>query len=260
MACVGVFTLAVIPVSACHLTHRCHDRKFLFRFKTHRKAYRERLRRELLNSGVSLLSYCVTGNHVHLLVSAEDPADIARLMQRLQGDFAKWYNRSKKRSGAFWNGRYHCTMVESGTHLWNCMRYINLNMVRAGVVEHPRDWLWCGYDEISGARSKCLVLDRERLLAATGAASARDLGLDHDAMIEEALGARRLEREPQWTDAIAVGSQQFVDGVVQAHANKWRARLQIRAADDGAWLVSEDGATYGAVSAAAEPVQTGSEP
>jgi len=111
----------VLPGSACHLTHRCHDRKFLFRFKAHRQEYRRRLREVLGGSGVSLLSWCLTSNHVHLLVSAEQPAAIAGFMQRLQGEFAKWYNGRRRRSGAFWNGRYHCTMVESGEHLWRCL-------------------------------------------------------------------------------------------------------------------------------------------
>ncbi len=240
----------VLPGSACHLTHRCHDREFLFRFKAHRREYLKRLREVLRGSGVSLLSWCLTSNHVHLLVSAEEPAEIARFMQRLQGEFAKWYNLRRRRSGAFWNGRYHCTMVESGEHLWRCMRYIDLNMVRAGAVEHPRDWPWCGYDELAGERGKFLVLDREKLLDLTEAGSVAELARSHQAAIAEALEAPRLEREPQWTDAIAVGSRDFVDHV--AENNEWRASLVIRPGEDDSWLVREAGEPYGLVPAMAE--------
>ncbi len=233
----------ILPGSVCHLTHRCHNRKFLFRFKVHRREYRSRLRELVRDSGVSLLSWCLTNNHVHFLVSAEDPAAIARFMQRLQGDFAKWYNGQKHRSGAFWNGRYHCTMVESGEHLWRCMSYIDLNMVRAGAVEHPREWAWCGYDELAGLRGKFLVLDREKLLELTEVGSAAELGRNHEEMIAEALEARRLKREAQWTESVAVGSQAFVNSVVEA--NEWRAKLEVLPGTGGAWLVRDAEEPYG---------------
>jgi putative transposase len=55
------------------------------------------------------------------------------------------------------------TVVETGTHFWNCMRYIDLNMVRARVVGHPTEWPWCGYQEISGRRRRYRILDLEEL-------------------------------------------------------------------------------------------------
>ncbi len=61
------------------------------------------------------------------------------MMQRLQGCFACYYNRRKHHSGAFWEDRYHCNIVEDGVHLWNCIEYIDLNMVRARAVSHPAD-------------------------------------------------------------------------------------------------------------------------
>ena len=74
-------------------------------------------------------------------------------MQSLEGDFAQFYNRRKGRQNAFWGDRYHATMIESGEHLWGCLLYIDLNMVRAGVVDHPKDWPWTGYQELMGHRN-----------------------------------------------------------------------------------------------------------
>ncbi len=54
------------------------------------------------------------------------------------------------RGGAFWEARYHCTLVDGGEHAFNCIRCIDLNMVRAGVVGHPLEWRWCGHDELVG--------------------------------------------------------------------------------------------------------------
>lgn len=71
---------------------------------------------------------------------------------------ARQYNRRKGRAGAFWEGKYHATAIESGLHLWRCLRYVDLNMVRAGKVEHPSGWRWCGYDELMGMRQRYRIL------------------------------------------------------------------------------------------------------
>jgi putative transposase len=144
-------------------------------------------------------------------------------------------------------------MVENGEHLWRCMRYIDLNMVRAGMVGHPRDWPRCGYDKLAGERRKFQVLDREKLLELTGTPSAAELARNHQAMIAEVLEAHRLGREAQWTDSIAVGSREFVNGV--ADANEWRARLEIRPGEGDSWLVREAEEPYGLLPAGAEADQ-----
>lgn len=129
----------------CHLTHRCHNRAFLFKFARDRSEYRERLRLVSRYFGVSLLNYSLTSNHTHEAVIESRTGGICGMMQKLEGDFAGFYNRRKRRSGSFWEDRYHCTTVEDGEHPWNCIQYVDLNMVRAGVVSHPRDWGWYGF-------------------------------------------------------------------------------------------------------------------
>ncbi|MBW2072302.1 MAG: hypothetical protein JRI89_13745 [Deltaproteobacteria bacterium] len=56
------------------------------------------------------------------------------------------------------------TAVESGEHLLRCIVYIDLNMVRAGVVNHPSQWSFCGYREIQEPRRKCAPIAYERLM------------------------------------------------------------------------------------------------
>ncbi|MEA1926873.1 MAG: hypothetical protein U9N73_01600, partial [Candidatus Auribacterota bacterium] len=59
--------------------------------------------------------------------------------------------------------RFHCTLIDTGRYLWNCLTYIDLNMIRAGVVSHPEEWEWCGYRELMGIRKRYRVLDIPRL-------------------------------------------------------------------------------------------------
>ena len=220
-----------------HITDRCHDRSFLLKFALDRNAYRKQMRLALRGSGVSLLAHCVTSNHTHLLATARTPRHLSDFMQKLKGDFAQWFNIRKRRSGAFWNGRFHCTMIESGAHLWNCMTYIDLNMVRAGVVAHPREWRWNGYDELVGTRAQHRVLDRAKILEIVGGRRWDDFTRDYAAAVEAALARGGLRREPWWTESIAVGSREFALGIADRVRN--RMRLKIREAWDGAWTVSD---------------------
>ena len=148
----------ILPDHIYHVTHRCHDHQFLLRFARDRNEYRARFRQSSIAHDIAVLTYCITSNHMHMLVGACAKIQLSGMMQQLEGECARFFNRRKKRTGAFWEGRYHCTMVENDEYLWNCMVYIDLNMVRAGVVSHPREWSWCGYQEIGLLRTRYRIL------------------------------------------------------------------------------------------------------
>jgi putative transposase len=69
-------------------------------------------------------------------------------MQLIAGRTAQEYNRRRAMQGAFWEDRYHATAIEIDEHLHRCVVYIDLNMVRAGVVNHPGQWNESGFCEI----------------------------------------------------------------------------------------------------------------
>lgn len=225
-----------------HLTHRCHDRQFLFRFALVRNEYRNRLREALKTFNISTLAYCVTSNHTHLLVEARTPRAISRMMQKLEGEFAEWYNRRQRRSGAFWGDRYHCTMVDGGDYAWNCMKYIDLNMVRANVVVHPARWRWCGYDELIGKRQRYRLLDLECVLKWQNGIKQSVFMREYEKAILRDIEMRELDRKAFWTESIAVGSQQFIQGVCDRI--RYRVDLEQKEVSEGVWTVREAPVAY----------------
>ncbi len=222
------------PGMICHLTHRCHDRSFLFRFARDRSEYRERLRLASGEFGVTLLNYCVTSNHTHGIAIESASGGISAMMQKLEGDFAGYFNRRKHRSGSFWEDRYHCTMVEDGAHLWNCLVYVDLNMVRAGVVSHPACWNWCGYRELVGEKNRYRLLQRDRLLELLGKNDIHSFVQEYRARVEHAIAAGKLERERRWTESIAVGSQAYVRQIAAA-VRRERLKPRFEEGEDGTW-------------------------
>ena len=232
----------ILPGYIYHLTHRCHDRKFLLRFRIDRNEYFRRLIKAVRKHRIDLFNYSVTCNHVHLLAVSNHLADLSRFVQQLDGEFAEYYNLRKGRTGSFWGDRFHCTIIEGGDHLWNCLRYIDLNMVRAEVVGHPREWRWCGYRELTGQVKRFRLLNTDRLAALLGLTDRYALARIHEQRIAEAIGDKRLIREGIWTECIAVGSESFVRTI--ASKSRRRKRLQIASIENGSWYVREDITRY----------------
>lgn len=91
--------------------------------------------------------------------------------------------------------------------------YIDLNMVRAGVVKHPSEWPFGGYQEIQEPRRKCRLIAHDHLLDLLGIATHEQLKVAHAHWIEEMLKQDRLSREDKWSSSIGVGSEEFMQKV-----------------------------------------------
>ena len=200
-----------IPGQIWHITHRCHRREFLLKFAKDRQRWLGWLFEARKRFGLSILDFMVTSNHVHLLVSGDnDRSVIPRSMQLIAGRTGQEYNQRKNRKGAFWEDRYHATAVESGSHLIQCLVYIDLNMVRAGVVSHPQEWPYSGYNEIQTPRERYVLIDHERLMGLTGVKSQQDFKELHTSWIDEGLAKGNPFRDDRWTESLAVGGEAFV--------------------------------------------------
>jgi len=182
------------------------------RWQRDRRQYLRRLREMAVRYPVSVLNYVVTSNHVHLLLWSEKAAAMASGMQFLSGAAAQDYNRRAGREGAFWSGRYRPTLIEPGFHLSRCFFYIELNMVRAGVVARPDEWIGGAHDELSGRRRRYRIIDQCRLLDCLECQTADQFREWYGNTIDGgAGGAYCREREPHWTEASAVGSKQWIE-------------------------------------------------
>jgi putative transposase len=84
-------------------------------------------------------------NHVHLLLTPRRPMAIASLMQSLGSSYVRYFNARYQRTGTLWEGRYHASLVATGSYLMNCYCYIELNPVRAGLTGDPGNYPWSSY-------------------------------------------------------------------------------------------------------------------
>ena len=192
-------------------------------------------------------NYCITSNHVHVIAHVEDADAVASMMQLASATVARRWNRRKGHEGSVWEHPYRCTKVQDGRHLLRCLRYVSLNMVRAGVVDHPAEWRWCGHDELTGRRLRYRILSLDRLLGSLEMPSVESMREIYRSGVDEMIARREMERDAAWTDALAVGDRLFVERAVAQMRNRSRFEYQPACGGD-AWTVHESPETYSSFS------------
>ena len=222
-----------IPGHVWHITHRCHQGEFLLKFSRDRRRWMEWLYQAKKRfSGFSVLDYMVTSNHIHLLVHDTCGRNvIPDSIKLVAGRTGQEYNVRKNRKGAFWADRYHATAVESNRYLRQCIIYIDMNMVRAGVVAHPAQWEFSGFNEIQHPRKRKGIIDFDRLMDLLGFKNHDELKKAHRKWVDSAQKTGIGCKENKWTQSIAVGSKTFIEKMKETLGVRVRGR-KIICADD----------------------------
>lgn len=228
-----------------HITHRCHKQEFLLKFRKDREQWLRWLYEARKRFRLCVLNYAVTSNHVHLLVLDQGRGEIAKSMQLVAGCTAQQYNRRKNRKGAFWEDRYFATAIQCDHHLARCLVYIDLNMVRAGVVRHPGEWSHCGYREIQAPPERYRLIDISRLTQVLGFTDPRDMQAAHRSWVQASLDDGGREREPQWSEGVAVGQREFLEAIRSELYPHSRGRCVVR--ENDVYQLREGRASYAAV-------------
>ena len=128
-----------------HVVQRGNNKMPCFLDDADRQRYLQCLRETLPRYGCRLHAYVLMSNHVHLLLTPGKAGAISRLMQTFARNYAGLFNGRHRRSGTLWEGRYKSCLVDSEHYLLRCYRYIELNPVRAWMVEDPAMHPWSSY-------------------------------------------------------------------------------------------------------------------
>ena len=128
-----------------HVTQRGNNRSPIFAAEPDYLAFHESLRIACRRYGCRLHAYVFMTNHVHLLMTPSEIGAIGRVLQSVGRRYVRRFNDTYGRSGTLWEGRHKATVVETERYLFTCYRYIELNPVRAGMVDHPCDYRWSSH-------------------------------------------------------------------------------------------------------------------
>jgi putative transposase len=140
-----------------HVIQRGNDRKAVFFSEDDYARYREWLSAASEGNGLKVHAFVLMTNHVHLLVTPQAEDSLPRTMQSLGRRYVRHINRTCRRTGTLWEGRYRAAPIDSEEYFIACCRYIELNPVRARMVDHPRAWRWSSYRAHAEGREDALA-------------------------------------------------------------------------------------------------------
>ena len=134
-----------VPGAPVHAVQRGHNRSAVFFDDLDYLEYLRCLKQAADSCSCEVHAYVLMSNHVHLLLTLGRADSVGRLFQSIGRHYVRHINSTYRRHGGLWEGRYKSNVIESQAYLLSCMRYIELNPVRAGMVDHPAKYRWSSY-------------------------------------------------------------------------------------------------------------------
>lgn len=210
-----------IPGVAQHVIQRGNNRCATFSSPQDHRYYLACVRNGCLKFDCRVHAYVMMTNHIHLLVTPTTDDGVSKLLQHIGRKYVSYYNRVHERTGGLWEGRFKSSLIDSEEYLFTCMRYIELNPVRAGLVADPGGYAWSSFRANALGRGDPVVVPHELYL---------QMGSDPDTrrrnyvlMFEEQIPDRILERiRRAGMRGWALGGQRFLKQVHHAVVEKRR--------------------------------------
>ena len=147
----------IVPDIPLHIIQRGNNRQACFYSEEDYLFYLESLEEYVKGTGCLIHSYVLMTNHVHLLLTPSRKDSAGALMKLLGQRYVQYINRTYKRSGTLWEGRFRSCVIQEDIYLFACQRYIEMNPVRAGMVDHPGEYRWSSYQSNGQGRESNLI-------------------------------------------------------------------------------------------------------
>jgi putative transposase len=211
-----------LPGVPQHVIQRGNNRQACFFAEADYFYYLDALRAAADKFGGRIHAYVLMTNHVHLLITPDRENALSEIMQSIGRRYVRYVNKEHGRSGTLWEGRFKASLVQSERYLLTCYRYIELNPVRAGMVDHPGEYRWSSYcANAQGAADETLCQhDEYRRLGTTG----RERQAAYGALFSHRLDPGMVaDIRDAVNHELVVGSNRFKDEV-EATTNR-RARM-----------------------------------
>lgn len=168
-----------------HVMQRGNNRTDMFRCPFDYGVFVHLVREASLRFAVQVHAYVLMTNHVHLMMTPPSREALSRAMQSVGRRYVRYFNDRYTRTGTLFEGRYRSVLVDAESYWITCMRYVELNPVRAGLVDHPAQYRWSSYRAHANGTPDGLLVDHP---------------------VYHGLGNTTLERCRSWTAICAQGT------------------------------------------------------
>lgn len=167
-----------------HIIQRGNNRQRCFLVDADYLVYLAMLYKAARLASCNVHAYVLMSNHIHVLATPGSDSSAAHMMKSVGERYVRYFNKRYERTGTLWDGRYKSCPVHDETYLMVCYRYVELNPVRAGIVENPLDYRWSSYH-------------------ANAFGSRDDIVVAH--ALYDALGNDHFEREAAYRELVLTG-------------------------------------------------------
>ena len=143
-----------------HVITQGIDKKYIFEKSEDIKYYIKTMYQLKQTQEIDIISYCIMNNHAHILIKTENIEELSKYMQRLNTKYGKYYNKKYNRVGYVFRDRYKSEGIYSESHLYNCIKYIYDNPVKAGICIKAEEYPYSNYKKIkSKSNEKYAFID-----------------------------------------------------------------------------------------------------
>lgn len=146
-----------LPGYPHHLIQRGNNRQPIFTSTQHYQDMLGLMAENAAKFEVAIHAYVLMSNHFHVLATPTTTSGLSHMMQALGRRYVRLFNDSQGRTGTLWEGRYKSTVIQSERYLLACMVYLDLNPVRAGMVDAPAHYAWSSHAHYVGVRHDPLL-------------------------------------------------------------------------------------------------------
>ena len=203
-----------LPGIPQHVIQRGNDRHACFASEEDFAAYAHWLSKFSGKYRVAIHAWVFMTNHVHLLVTPETSDGISKMMQSIGRHYVRYFNNTYKRTGTLWEGRFKSCVINAEDYLLICQRYIELNPVRAGMVDSPDEYTWSSY-HANGLGKAVSFWSPHQIYLALGNTVHRRLGI-YRALFNAHLDNNELDQIRHATNkGLALGNDKFMHEIEQ---------------------------------------------
>jgi len=128
-----------------HVICRGNNRRKLFFYPRDYSAYYSYVIQFKIKEAIKIFHYCFMPNHIHFLIGLNKDSCLSRFMKRLNLKYFYYYSKKHYYSGHLWSGRFKSKIIKWDEYFIQCGKYIELNPVRAGLVDDPADYPFSSY-------------------------------------------------------------------------------------------------------------------
>jgi len=211
-----------VPGEPQHIIQRGNNRQVIFQDEADCARFLDLLRDASVEHELAIHSYVLMPNHLHLLVTPAKNTSISRVMQSVGRRYVRHFNLKAQRTGTLWEGRYKSTVIDSEQYFMVCSRYIELNPVRAGLVDAPQAYPWSSYRHHIGLAANAMITDHALYWNLGNTPFERQAA--YRQMLEEGLTTEQLGRIRDATNkGWVLGSAEFAE-LLNARANRRATR------------------------------------